>query len=180
MKCFLHNISLPSCEDFCLKTQQSPPIAIGWLDGWDHGVCTVQVWGYHKVKPRLIRLTYVCLDVWTTLAHAQAVRISYTSGWYATCVLHGYSSWDTNHTVLPKLKARPLIIIQQPSGILWAKNKDQRPPSNLHQRSSNLPKEWKELDNQQKLSILKRVLAWDKVHITIEMHHRAATMSGSL
>ena len=27
MKCFLHNISLPSCEDYCLKAQKSPRIS---------------------------------------------------------------------------------------------------------------------------------------------------------
>ncbi len=32
-----------------------------------------------------------------------------------------------------------------------AVDQGQRPPTNLHQKSTNLPKEWKELDNQQRI-----------------------------
>jgi hypothetical protein len=35
-------------------------------------------------------------------------RNSSISRYYATCVIHGYSSWNTTHTpVLPQIKAWP-------------------------------------------------------------------------
>ena len=76
-----------------------------WMVRWmqTHMACAVQCGVITKMKPRLIWLINVCLDVWTIFA--QAVCNSYTSGCYATCVLHWYFSRDTNHTVLPKLKA---------------------------------------------------------------------------
>ncbi len=41
-------------------------------------------------------------EVWKKIAHAMQ---SYTSEFYATRALHGYSSRNTTHTVSQKLKA---------------------------------------------------------------------------
>ncbi len=47
-------------------------------------------------------LYILSFEVWTIFAR---VVQSYTSGFYATHALHGYSSMNTTHTVLQKEKA---------------------------------------------------------------------------
>jgi hypothetical protein len=49
-------------------------------------------------------LYVLSFEVWTIFARAVH---SYTSGFYATHALHGYSSRNMTHTVLQKLKAWP-------------------------------------------------------------------------
>ncbi len=49
-------------------------------------------------------LCILSFEVWTIFAHAVH---SFTSGFYAARALHGYSSRNTTHTVLQKLKAWP-------------------------------------------------------------------------
>jgi hypothetical protein len=55
-------------------------------------------------------LYILSFEVWTIFAHAVH---SYTSGFYATHALHGYSSRNTTHTVLQKLKYQPWNITAQ-------------------------------------------------------------------
>ncbi len=52
---------------------------------------------------------------------ARAVH-SYTSGFYATHALRGYSSRNTTHTVLPKLTAWPYIITAQQNTVDCSKD----------------------------------------------------------
>jgi hypothetical protein len=123
----------------CLTTSHS-----SWMVRWlrPHGMlCTV--WGYHKNETPAhpaYKCMFSCMNNICTCSGS--VQQLYFRMICHLCPLWS-SSGDKHHTVLPKLKAQSLIkaSLHCPAEYCRSKNKAQRPPTNLHQRSNNLPEE---------------------------------------
>ncbi len=96
-------------------------------------------------------------------------RNSSTSWYYATCVLKGYSSRNTTHTVLAKLKAWPWNKTYQPRKILQATNRvSMKPLIFLHPKAcrsltmSHLHRGW--LSQECRLEIKFYTKGWSVQH----------------
>jgi hypothetical protein len=108
-------------------------------------------------------LYILSFEVWTTFAHAVH---SYTSGFYVIRALHGYSSRNMTHTVLPKAEG---LAIEHNSPA-----EHRRPQTKVFNKTNLHLKDWQSSTvshlNQGWLS-QELGPAWDKVYIPrVEAH----------